>query len=262
MLTGRQKFRMELEQLPLPLAGFLLGFLGVSLTQAVRGLDLSLATLVLGIFPLVVCFSLWRKSRWFFLSYIFQCVGLVGLLVVGDDWLARPVLFVSMVVMAFLVGNPNLLYPMMTKSARFWRRSERYRVGRSSELRGPEFSVPVFLEDCSATGLALSLPENIGKRYLLGQGQALEVVVTTESPRVEHLIPVTVVWSAVLPTGDIKLGCESRDRAASREYLRQETAKQAARFPSKGVDNRLEEDVRGLARILWLTCALLVGLIP
>lgn len=277
-----------LKTMPRPLVGLFFLFLLTPLTSLVLyGQGFSLASpgeilkfvfwlCAYGVLPIALCYSLAVTHHWFLPLYLSFSALLALQLPFGEHFTlfeigtARYLLIGSMLYVGILFGNRNFLYPLLTKNPRLWRGAVRYRIGRNVRITIPQRSgdIPAFLEDCSATGLALSIqPADMPAELVnsLQAGISLLVAVQIDSADSRSfVIPAQIVWLRGKHGEEKKLGCRSLDRKVMRRYLDAEILKKEDNVKTFqwNRDEMLERYMQKTALVLWLVCAGLLFVTP
>jgi hypothetical protein len=222
--------------------------------------------------PALLCFCLLSRREWLLGTYLSHVCCLVLFLLWGsfphpdERGLVYGLLILSMAYMAVLFGERNLLYPMLTRDPRLWRRAKRYEIGRlvSAEIAGRE--MPALLVDCSSIGLALQLSVPDFRSFPGQAGMPFEVLVPgdAELGRPPMRLPVELVWKSLNRGGRATLGCRALDTARFRVFLQYEPLKREAqsRLADMGQGTDLEADIRVSTMVLWLICLGLTLLLP
>lgn len=230
----------------------------------------------LWIAPLALSWATLRKQGWILPLFTSQCILLGILALVGGSAgpaasrLAHFSLIGFMLYLAFLQKRDDALYPLLTRNVQFWRRSARFEIGRNVFLSENDTGkkIPAVLQDCSATGMAISLSLDEFRQGFrdsaLGLKFQVDIPADAEGKRPSYSLPVELVWKAEAKVGEGKLGCRTLNTSLTQAYLESEGSKRKAqlRLSETNDDFRLEQDIQRSALILWLVSAGLAFFLP
>lgn len=229
----------------------------------------SLVVLTYWLGPLLLCYSILIKHHLFVPFYLLQCVALLAHSITYsnklplDIALARYVLIGFMAYIGVFFGNKDFLTPFLTKNFRMWRKHPRFRVSFEIHLVGdkPEMKIPALLENCSATGMAVSIEKKLVNSFVKKKQERDALGVLLRWQGQEFTLQGTIVWlsdSEATRAVGLHLG---KSEALTRfvAWVKHELAYEARMLHASSPV--LEHDVQQTALILWvLFIALSFGL--
>lgn len=265
----------NLRSMPTPLLGLFLVFLAVPalslgwlrpwdqmVNPAVWKMALLILTYVL--LPMAVCISLLFRYYWFFPLYFAECV-LLGLHAsvsqqVFEVQMARFLLIGLMIYVGLLFGNKNILYPLLSKTIRFWRKAPRFRIGREVGVKVNGEFVPALLKDGSKTGMQLAIHQD----DLPSDGMDGAFQVALDQDGKEILVTVKQVWVKEDEAERcFRIGCVVLEKATMAAFLKNEIAKHRATLQLPELkDFAVHRDIQETALVLWLVCIALSFALP
>lgn len=180
--------------------------------------------------PWALAVLLLLRNSWFLYLLIAECLSLLSLAFVAPGPGSFPtillyvhyVLVVTMVAMALMLINRDILFPFVFPGYRGWRRAPRIAANQRVKVFMPRLdqSLDMMIEDCSLTGVALYCSEAAVDDMLgdIMKGEAM--VVTCVLGRVSHQVPMHYMWQSRL-SGVLKVGLKAYDLPAMGTLFRE-----------------------------------------
>ncbi len=176
--------------------------------------------------PVVLAALLRRRHPAFLQALIGECVALLALALLYLAELpavlvnVHYVFVVTMVTLAVLLFNRDLLFPLIFSGHRGFRHAPRFAVHQMVRVMVPRLgrTFEMMIEDCSLTGLALYGSEEVLEDMLASNVRGDPLLVQCAVGRVAHQVPTSYLWQS-RTSSIVKIGLKARDQKAMAEMF-------------------------------------------
>jgi hypothetical protein len=187
--------------------------------------------------PPVVCLLIWRRSLLLLPFYVLSSASL----------LSQSLLFAVMSLLGFLLLSREMIFPLLRRGQRGWRRAARVYANSPAKLAG----VAVMMENCSLTGLMVVGPAAALTELLRNKPRGMVMALRLRVGREARELSARLVWHETV--GDAKrVGLEVDDRELMSAFIASLGAQPAANAPGARIERLMAR--RGLAAsavVLW-----------